>query len=514
MKNFFAQLAFACLLTLFVFVYIQAQPAPLRDFDAYAEKTLKDWEIPGVAIAVVIDDKIVFAKGYGVKELGKPDKIDEHTIFGVASNSKAFTAAALAMLVDEGKLSWDDKVTKYLPEFELSDPYVTREITIRDLLTHRSGLPAYGGDILWWGGDYSRDEIIRRVRFVKPQSSFRSRYAYQNIPFITAGKIVEQVSGKTWEQFVRERIFAPLGMNETTTSITEIKTTNKTTPHFRDIESGKVIPIAWRNLDAGAPAAGINSNVLDMAKWLRLQINEGKFIGKQLISEKQMREMHSPQMLIPFSNPADQPKLKSNFRAYGFGWNLREYAGYKMVTHGGWTDGQLTQTAFLPEKKLGVVVLSNIHNRDANLVFINRVFDAFLGLEPTNWNAYYLKQVQNAEKSEVEAIRKKETERNMKAKQPLPLSAYAGTYQNDLYGKISFTEENGKLVVRLSHSPTFVGDLEPWQFNTFRVVWRDPVAEKTFLTFVVGENGKVSSVKMAMASFIDDGEYDYKRMEN
>lgn len=505
---------FACVLLLSAFVFVQAQTAPLQGFDGYAEKALKDWEIPGVAIAVIKDDKIVFAKGFGVKEIGKPDKVDEKTIYGVASNSKAFTSAAIAILVDEGKLSWDDKVIKHLPEFQLYDPFVTREITIRDLLTHRSGLPAYGGDILWWGGDYNRDEIIHRVRFVKPQSSFRSRYSYQNIPFITAGKIVEKVTGKTWEQFVKERIFAPLEMKDSTTSIKEFTpATNKTTPHYRDIETGRTIPIAWRNLDAGAPAAGINSNVVDMAQWVRLQLNEGKFEGKQIISERSIAAMHSPQMLIPFSNPKDQPKLKTNFSAYGLGWNVREYAGYKMISHGGWTDGMLTQVAMLPEKELGVVVLTNIHNRFIYTPLIYKIFDAFLGGEQTDWSAYYLKRGQDAEKEEIEAFRKKEAERVKDAKPVLPLSGYAGTYQNDLYGKISFTEENGKLVVRMSHSPTFIGDLEPWHFNTFRVVWRDPVAEKTFLTFAINEQGKSASVKMALDDFIDDAEYEYVKTE-
>lgn len=317
MNYFSARFSLACFLVLCVFVLVPfAQEAPLAGFDAYVEKALADWEIPGVAVAVVKDDKLVFARGYGVKEIGKPDKIDEKTIFGVASNSKAFTAAAIALLVDEGKLNWDDKVTKHLPEFELFDPFVTREITIRDLLTHRNGLPAYGGDILWWGGDYGRDEIIRRARFVQPASSFRSRFAYQNIPFITAGKIVERVSGKTWEEFVKERFFAALGMKETTMSIRSFNSkTNKITPHFRDFETGKVIPVAWRNLDNGAPAAGINSNVVEMAEWVRLQLNAGKFGDKQIISERSVQQMHAPQIVLPFSNPKDQPNLKTNFRA-------------------------------------------------------------------------------------------------------------------------------------------------------------------------------------------------------
>lgn len=515
MKQFLTRFAAAFLLLLVGFIFAGAQTAPLEGFDAYVEKALKDWEVPGVAIAVVKDDKIVLAKGYGVKEIGKPEKIDERTIFGVASNSKAFTAAAIAMLVDEGKLNWDGKVTKYLPEYQLFDPWVTREITIRDLLSHRSGLPAYGGDILWWGGDYSRDEIIRRVRFVRPQTSFRSRFAYQNIPFITAGKIVERVSGKTWEEFIKERFFAPLGMKDSTVSIKDFTaSTNKTTPHFRDVETGKTISVKWRNLDAGAPAAGINSNVVDMAQWVRLQLNGGKFEGKQLIGVRQIQQMQSPQMLLPFSNPADQPKqLNTNFSAYGLGWFLKEYAGYKMVSHGGSTDGMLTQVAFLPELKLGVVVLTNIHNRSFYTPIVNRVFDAFIGKEQIDWSAYYLKKTEDGEKQEMATFQTKLAER-VKDSQILPLAAYAGTYENELYGKISFADENGKLVVRLSHSPTFIGDLEHWHFNTFRVVWRDPIAEKTFLTFTVGDDGKAESVKMAMTSFIDDAEYEYKRTDN
>lgn len=493
---------------------VRAQTAPLAGFDLYVEKALRDWQVPGAAVAVVKDDRVVFAKGYGVKEIGKSEKIDEKTIFGVASNTKAFTAAALQILADEGKLNLDDKVIKYLPEFQLYDPWVTREITIRDLLTHRSGLPAYGGDILWWGGDYSRDEIIHRVRFVQPQTSFRSRYSYQNIPFITAGRIVEKVTGKSWDEFIKERFFKSLGMKDSTTSVKDLAgVTNKTTPHFFDAETGALIPIRWRNLDNGAPAAAINSNVLDMANWIRLNLNGGKFGEKQIVSEARINAMQTPQTILPFSNPKDQPRLKTNFAAYGLGWFLREYAGEKVVSHGGSTDGMLTQVAMLPDKKIGVVVLTNIHNRSFYTPIINRVFDAFLGLEPVDWSAYYLKLAKDAEKRELDEFRKKEADRAKDAKLILPLAAYAGTYENELYGKINFVKENGKLVVRMSHSPTYIGDLTHWQFHTFRVIWRDPVAEKTFLTFTIDQNGKPDSVKMAMASFIDDAEYEYRRTE-
>jgi len=496
------------------FSFARAQyAADWQAFDAFVNKTLADWEVPGAALAIVKDDRVIYAKGYGVREIGKSEKNDEHTLFGVASNSKAFTATALAMLVDEGKINWDDKVIKHLPDFRLADDYATREITIRDLLSHRSGLPAYGGDILWWGGDYGRNDIVQRVRFVQPVYSFRSTYAYQNIPFIIAGQIIEKVSGKTWDEFVKTRILLPLRMNETTTSIKDFSPgANKTMPHFRNLETGKTFPVAWRSMDNGAAAAGINSSVLEMANWLRLQLNEGEFEGKRLVSPKNVREIQSPQTIIPFSNPAGvDPKLKSNFRAYGLGWSLREYAGYKMVWHNGWTDGQLSMTAMIPERKIGVVVLTNVHQQNVYAPLAYRALDLALGLSETDWNAYFFKFIKDAETAFIAGEKKLEADRIKNTTPSLALKNYAGAYENELYGKISFAEENGRLVVRLSHSPTYIGDLRHWENDKFRVVWRDPVAEKTFLTFAV-KNGQVESVKMAMTGFIDDTEYEYKKV--
>lgn len=493
------------------FSAVRAQTENWQAFDVYINKILADWEVPGAAVAVIKDDKIVYAKGFGVKEKGKSEKINEHTIFGVASNSKAFTATAIAILVDEGKLNWDDKVIKHLPDFRLADEYATREITIRDLLSHRSGLPAYGGDVIWWGGEYTRNEIIERVRYVQPRYSFRAAYSYQNIPFIIAGQIIEKVSGKSWDEFVKTRILQPLKMKETTTSIRDFdEKTDKTEPHFREIETGKVFPIRWRSMDNGAAAAGINSNVLEMANWLRLQLNEGEFEGKRIVSAKNIREIQSPQTIIPFTNPADQPKLYSNFRAYGLGWSLREYAGYKMVWHNGWTDGQLSMTAMIPEKRIGVVVLTNIHYGNAYQPIAYRAIDTALGLSETDWNSYFLKAAKEqqaqiiASEKQMEAARKKDT------KPAFSLENYAGIYENELYGKISFAVENGKLVVSMSKSPTYIGDLQHWENDKFRVVWRDPVAEKTFVEFVVA-GGEVRAVKMAMTGFIDDAEYEYRR---
>ncbi len=275
---------FLLLLVFPIFVFAQTLDEKLKEIDAYAEKTRADWNVPGIAIAIVKDDKVVFAKGYGVRELNKPERVDENTLFAIASNSKAFTTASLAILVDEKKLDWDDKVVKYLPEFQLYNQYVTSELTIGDLVSHRSGLDTFSGDLLWYETKYNSDEILRRVRFLKPKSSFRSSFGYQNLMFIAAGRIVEKVSGKTWAQFVAERILTPIGMSNTNTCVLDYKTgDNVAVPHNES--GGKLRALPQGVVDGAAGAVRLNSSVVDVAKWLRLQLGRGKFEGKQIFSE-------------------------------------------------------------------------------------------------------------------------------------------------------------------------------------------------------------------------------------
>ncbi|MCI0387219.1 MAG: beta-lactamase family protein [Acidobacteria bacterium] len=274
-------LLFVLLLALSVSFNVAAQDAPLQGFDDYVSKAMKDWEVPGVAIAVVKDDKVVFAKGYGVRELGKSTPVNERTIFAIGSSSKAFTAAALAVLVDEGKIKWDDPVTKHLPSFELYDAYAAKEMTVRDLLCHRSGLAR--GDMMWYGSDFNREEILRRTRHLKPSWSFRSQFGYQNLMYLAAGQIVQAVTGKSWDDFVRERLFKPLGMAASSTSTKDLRSSdNVATPHGKIDE--KVMPITWRNIDNIAPAGSINSNVVEVAAWVRLQLNQGSFAGQRMLS--------------------------------------------------------------------------------------------------------------------------------------------------------------------------------------------------------------------------------------
>src|SRR6185503_16090943 len=331
------------------------------------------------SVAIVKDDKVVFAKGYGLRELGKTERVDENTLFAIASNSKAFTSAALAMLVDEGKVRWDDPVTKYLPNFQLYDPYVTRELTIRDLLSHRSGLGTFSGDLLWYESQYSRDEILYRIRFLKPTSSFRSRFGYQNILFLAAGEVVAKVSGKSWDEFVKERFFEPLRMTRTVTLSNDLtKAENVATPHNEVNERIRVI--RYGNVDNIGPAGGIKSSVADMAQWLRLQLGRGTYEAKKFFTSERSREMWTPQTVFSaISEQAEKFKPSRHFNLYGLGWILSDYHGRLMVSHGGGLDGMTSQVAMLPEERLGVVVLTNSETPLSSII-ANKVIDEFLGV--------------------------------------------------------------------------------------------------------------------------------------
>ena len=364
------------LFVLVAFLPAYAQEAPLNGFDDYVNKALREWEVPGLAIAIIKDDRIVLAKGYGVRKLGDPTPVNERTLFAIGSSSKAFTAAAIAMLVDEGKLKWDDPVTKYLPGFELYDPYVTRELTVRDLLSHRSGLER--GDFLWYGTEYDRDEILRRARYLKPTWSLRSTFGYQNLMFLAAGQLIAKVSGKSWDDFIRQRMFTPLSMTASSTSIRDLKNAdNVSSPHAKIEDKVEVIP--WRNIDNIAPAGSINSSVVDMAQWVRLQLAQGEYQKQHLLSSGAAKEMHTSQTVIRLEPPLSLFYPEAHFLNYGLGWFLQDYRGRKVVEHGGAIDGMRAQVAMIPEEKLGLVILTNMGGTILPLPLMYRIFDAYLG---------------------------------------------------------------------------------------------------------------------------------------
>lgn len=496
MKKLLFSFLLATLLTTLVFAQNTSTEEKLKDIEAYAQKVLTDWNAPGMAIAIVKDDKVVFAKGYGVRELGKPEKVDENTVFAVASNSKAVAAAALAILIDEKKLNWNDKVSKYLPEFQMYDPWVTNELTIRDLLTHRSGLATFSGDLLWYETTYSADEVLRRVRYLKPTSSFRSAYGYQNLMYIASGKIVEKVSGKPWSQFVKERILTPLGMTRTTTSVKEL-TDNAALPH-NESHGGKMRVLHRGNVDGADAAAGLNSSVSDWTKWIRLQLGRGKFEGKQIFSAARSWEMWQPSIVMPISEAAAKANPTRHFNAYGLGWGLMNYQGRKVISHSGGLDGMLSYTYLVPEENLGFVVLTN-NETMAFTVMASTILDTFLDAPKRDRSAEMLKQIQAGKDASAAADKKVDEARAKDTKPTLSLASYAGTYNSQMYGDVMVAEEGGKLVMRFGPAPNFVADLEHWHYDTFQIKWRPSVAynfPRGFVTFTIDKDGKTDILKV------------------
>jgi CubicO group peptidase (beta-lactamase class C family) len=494
LKNFRAQF-FLLLLIFPVFVFSQSYADKIAEIDAYAEKTRADWNVPGMAIAIVKDDKVIFAKGYGIRKLGKNERVDENTLFAIASNSKAFTTAALAILADENKINWDDKVIKHLPEFELADAYVTREMTVRDLVSHRSGFDTFSGDLLWYETTYNDDEILKRLRYLKPKTSFRSSYGYQNLMYIAAGEIVERVSGKTWSEFVRERILSPLRMSRTTTTVKDLKD-NYSMPHNES--GGTLRALHLGNVDGATAAAGLNSSVADVAKWLRLQLGRGKYEGKQIFSEKQSWEMWQQSTAIPISQAGAKFIPSRHFYGYGLGWFLWDYHGRKIISHGGGLDGMISETAMMPEENLGLVVLTNSET-PVNVIMQNKIFDVFVNAQKRDWSAEYLTRVKAGKAAETEALTKLKASRVKNTKPSLAAKDYAGTYSGELYGDVVVAEENGKMVLRFTPSPNFVADLEHWHYDTFRIKWRPTVAYNFppgFVTFMIDKNGKPDEIKI------------------
>lgn len=469
----------------------RAQEAPGPAFDEYVKKAIKDWEVPGLAIAIVKNDRVVFARGYGVRELGKPAPVDEHTLFAIGSSSKAFTAAAIAILVDEGKLKWDDPATKYLSGFQLYDPYTTRELTVRDLLSHRSGLER--GDLLWYASAYDRNEVLRRIRYLKPTWSLRAHFGYQNIMFLAAGQIIPSITGKSWDDFVRERIFVPLGMAASSTSITALASSNNVAaPHAKIDEKVQAVP--WRNIDNIGPAGSINSNVLDVAQWVRLQLGGGVYQEKRLLSSGAIKEMHASQTVIPLDGAIEKLYPEAHFLNYGLGWFLSDYRGRKVVEHGGAIDGMRAAVAMIPEEKLGVVILTNLHTTVLPHALIYKVFDGYLGGSQRDWSAEILKAFKSLDEQETAEEKKAEAERVKGTSPSLQLEKYAGAYQSEMYGDAKVTLEKGKLVAQFG--PGFTGDLEHWHYDTFRVTWRDRMEGKNFVNFRLDSKGKIEEMKI------------------
>ncbi len=482
--------------------------------DSLVEKTLKAFDVPGIAVGIVKDGKVVLAKGYGVRSLKTNLPVDENTLFGIASNSKAYTAFALGMLMDEGKLNWDDKVTDYIPEFKMYAPYVTEEFTIRDLLTHRSGLGLGAGDLMFFpeGSDFTIKDIIYNIRYLKSESSFRTHYDYDNNLYIVAGEIIHRVSGLTWEEFIEQRMMKPLGFDKSTASYNRIKNnTNFIDPHAP--VNGKVEALAHDWSETANAAGGIQSNITDLSKWVTFLLNKGVLPnGKRIFSEKVLKDVWTPQTIIE-RGPGN---YNTHFAAYGLGWFLSDEKGYFQATHTGGLLGTVTQITLLPELNLGIIVLTNQQVGAAFTAITNTIKDSYLGIENRNWvdkNAANVAKNNASAKKIVDDINL-EIDKSVKNKVVIPANVYEGTFKDDWFGNIIITKSGNNFSIRSERSPRLIGDLLFYKGNTFIAKWKDRSFDAdAYVMFTLDENGKANGFTMKAISPLTDFSFDFQHLD-
>ncbi len=471
----------------FFFINAYAQQGLPEQFDKWVEAGRKDWKIPGMAIGIVKDGKVIYAQGFGEKKLGNGNLVDEHTIFGIASVSKNITATALAILVDEGKINWDDKITKHIPWFQMKDPWITQEITIRDALTHRVGIGRILGNRLQFMTNSPRDSVLYQMRYMDLEKPFRSNFVYHNVMYSLAGQIIEYADGKTWDKFLSDRLFKPLGMHSSTTSITHFNEGDNLAYPHQEIE-GRIIPIQRRNWDNAGPAGGVNASAHDLNKWMLMLLGTpGNYEGKTIVSEHQMNEIFKPQMLRPQSN------AMASQNAYGFGWNILDYKGKRVLTHGGATDGFNTAMYLLPELDLGIVVVGNTFNSFGNAIAY-QVMDAYLGENEIDWNERYLERYQKAYEKATDARAEIHQNRIQQTKPSLAIEDYIGIYKSTAYGKLEVKKEGNKLILHFWNTEGLEASLEHWHYDTFRAIWKNQAQREEFMQFHLDKSGNVEAL--------------------
>jgi CubicO group peptidase (beta-lactamase class C family) len=468
----------------------QALAVEPRAVDAVVADALKAWHVPGVAVAIVSKGEVIYLKGHGVKELGKPDAVTPDTVFPIASCSKAFTTTAMAMLVDEGKMDWDDPVRKHLAYFHLADPLVDANVTLRDLICHRSGVRPH--DMLWYRSPLTQEERIRRLAYLPVDQAFRASFNYQSTMFTAAGHAVASASKMSWGNFVRKRILEPLDMTATVLTTPEAeRTSDHASPHRRNAR-GEIEVLPWYPLEEPEPAGSVNASARDLAKWLRFHLGDGTWNGKRLVSAVNLAETHSPQNIIPLEGVPKEQNPEATQLRYGMAWVIQDYRGHQMLGHGGVIDGFRAQLNLLPEEGFGVVLLNNLDQTTMNLALGNSLMDLLLGAPKRDWNAYYLEQEKKRGEAAAERWQARINGQHRDTKPSRDLEAYAGQYEHPAYGVVEIVRENGSLVWKWN---SFGGPLVHYHFDTFLLgiekMQYPPV------TFVLDRNGEVALMQVA-----------------
>ena len=496
-----------------------ASAAPPARFDARVEALRKQAGVPGMAIAIVEDGKTTLASGYGVRQLGAPAAVDADTLFPIGSTSKAFTSAALATLVDAGKIGWDDKVIDHLPGFQMYDPWVTREMTIRDLLVHRSGIGYGSGDLLFVPrSNVSRAEVVRRLRYLKPATSFRTTFAYSNLMYVVAGQLIESVSGQRWEDYVREHVLLPAGMQRSTSDNEHnFAAEDRAYPHAR-MNGGARGAGDQQRLDErddlgrnAAPAGGIASSANDLARWLQVQMADGVAAGGQRVfSAAAHQQMWTPVTPMPISQmPPELKPLQSRFSSYALGWDVVDYRGVRVIWHGGAVFGFQTAVVILPEQKVGFSI--TINSEDGAIIrgLMYELMDHYLGLPAGDWPAKF-QAFSRQRVAEGLATLKAAQGKPAKVGPSVAPAALAGIYSDPWYGDIEIAARADGLDIDFKSTPRMNGRLAHWQYDTYITRFDDQTLEPAYVTFALDQDGKVARVTMKAASPIADFSWDYQ----
>ena len=499
-----------------------AWAAPPPGFDTRVVEAMQANDVPGMGISIVEDGQVVLAKGYGVRRMGSAEAVDADTIFPTGSTGKAVTAAALAILVDEGKLAWDDKVIDHLPEFRMHDPWVTREMTIEDLLVHRSGLGLGAGDLLFVPrSSRSRGDIVRALRNIKPATSFRGNYAYDNILYIVAGEVVAAASGQSYESFIDERVFAPAGMASSVSDEKDrfatpnrVQPQARLDPRLRGLGRQQALPEREGLGQVGAAAGGLSSSANDLGRWLQVQLARGALPGGQgtrLYSEAAARAMWTPRIPVPIASyPAPIFDITPQFSNYALGWNVQDYRGVKVVQHGGAVFGVLTFIVMVPERNLGISLQINSEDVGVMRGLGYELLDHYLGFEARDWVAAF--DTWNRQRLDAGlALLESAGKQARKSSRPsLPVAGYAGRYADAWYGPITIADRAGTLRIDFEATPDMAGTLDHWHYDTFRTVWDDTSIEPAFVTFALDAEGKIARITMKPVSPLADFSYDYQ----